>query len=89
MPEIGIRELKAHTSEVVREVREQGVSYIVTHRGHPAVLLIPVAGRAGEPLASVESDEAIWAEMMRLGEQMGREAILERTSAEVLSEMRG
>lgn len=41
MAEIGIKALKAHASEIVSEV-EEGGAYVVTRRGRPAAVLIPV-----------------------------------------------
>lgn len=42
MPTIGIRELKAQASDVVRQVKEQHAEYVVTVRGEPAALLLPI-----------------------------------------------
>jgi prevent-host-death family protein len=39
MKEIGIRELKARASEVVRRVAEQGECYTITRRGRPVGIL--------------------------------------------------
>lgn len=41
MPEIGIKKLKADTSRVISEVSE-GASYVVTKRGRPAAVIVPV-----------------------------------------------
>src|SRR6266516_7257642 len=41
MAEIGIKELKASASRVVEQV-EAGASYVVTRRGRPAAVLMPV-----------------------------------------------
>jgi len=41
MAEIGLRELKATASRVVDEV-QAGASYVVTKRGRPAAVLMPV-----------------------------------------------
>ncbi len=41
MPDIGVRELKTHTSEIVRNVREQRTRYVITYRGRPVGLLLP------------------------------------------------
>ncbi len=43
MPEIGIRQLKNETSEILRAVREERVEYIVTLRGEPVAILRPFA----------------------------------------------
>jgi len=41
MAEIGIKELKAAASRVIDEV-EEGAAYIVTKRGKPAAVLLPI-----------------------------------------------
>ncbi len=41
MAEIGIRELKAAASQVIDEV-EGGAAYVVTKRGKPAAVLLPI-----------------------------------------------
>jgi len=41
MPNVGIRELKARASEIVRAVREEGAVYEVTVRGEVAARLVP------------------------------------------------
>ena len=42
MPEIGIRQLKNETSEILRAVREDGAEYVITYRGQPVAVLRPV-----------------------------------------------
>ena len=42
MPRVGIRELKNGTSEIIRAVREEQVEYIVTYRGEPVALILPL-----------------------------------------------
>lgn len=44
MPTVGIRELKSQASEIVRQVREEQVEYVVTLRGEPVAILSPVEG---------------------------------------------
>ncbi|MGH2739609.1 MAG: type II toxin-antitoxin system Phd/YefM family antitoxin [Actinomycetota bacterium] len=41
MPEIGIKGLKAEVSRVITEV-SGGASYVVTKRGRPAAVIVPV-----------------------------------------------
>jgi len=41
MAEIGIKELKAAASQVIDEV-EGGAAYVVTRRGRPAAVLLPI-----------------------------------------------
>ncbi|GEM_PF-1181383 len=42
MPQVGIRELKNQAPEIMRTVREQGIEYIVTYRGEPVAVLLPL-----------------------------------------------
>ncbi len=39
---IGIRELRQKTAEVLRHVREEGKTYVITHQGRPVALLSPL-----------------------------------------------
>lgn len=39
---IGVRELKNRASEVLRDVEERGSAIVVTHRGRPTALLLPI-----------------------------------------------
>ena len=48
---IGIRELKAHASEILKGVRADGASYTVTHHGQAIARLIPLL-----PPRSLEED---------------------------------
>jgi prevent-host-death family protein len=49
--EIGVKALKATTSAVIEEV-EGGVAYIVTKRGRPAAVILPVEEAEDLVLAS-------------------------------------
>jgi prevent-host-death family protein len=60
MPEVGLRQLKAHASEILRDVREQRARYVVTHRGRPVAMLTPI----DEP--DVDAAEGGWDEFLRL-----------------------
>ena len=42
MPEIGIRQLKNETSEILRAVREEQAEYVITLRGQPVAVLKPI-----------------------------------------------
>jgi prevent-host-death family protein len=89
MAEVGVRELKARASEIIREVREQRTRYIITHRGRPVGLLIPLEESGSSALRGAgEPATAAWDELVRLGEEIGRGWRSPLTSAELLSEMR-
>jgi prevent-host-death family protein len=89
MPDIGVRDLKARASEIIRNVRERRARYIITYRGRPVGLLMPLeeAGPASLPSAG-EPTTAAWDELTRLGEEIGRDWRSPLSSAELLSEMR-
>lgn len=88
MAEIGVRELKTHASEILRRVRDQRARYVVTYRGRPVGLLVPLEGLGESPLPSEESASSAWEELVRLGEEIGRGWQSPLTGAELLSEMR-
>jgi prevent-host-death family protein len=87
MPEIGIRELKARASEIVRAVRDRRARYIVTYRGRPVGMLVPL-GEAPSAEAADEAVSAAWEDLTRLGEEIGQGWTAPQTSGELLSEMR-
>lgn len=87
MSEIGIRELKAQASKVLDEVREHGARYVITKRGRPVGVLLPIeeappAESAGPGAASA------WNELEALGEEIGRGWRSPKSSGEILSDLR-
>ena len=56
MAEIGVKELKANASAVIEKV-EGGAAYVVTKRGRPAAVLIPVD--EAEDLVLANADEYV------------------------------
>jgi len=48
MSAVGVRELKEHTSRIVRRVREEGETIEVTRRGEVVDLLTPVRRRVAD-----------------------------------------
>ncbi len=85
MPSIGVRELKIHVSEVMRDVRNTRARYVVTHRGQPVAVIVPYSPReAGEVLTREEG----WARFFEAGERLGQEWNTSLTALEVLDEMR-
>ena len=81
--EIGIRELKAHASEVVRAVKEKRARYIITQRGKPAALIIPLDA---EP--PVDKGDEVWENLMKIRDELGKGWQSEKSAVEILSEMR-
>jgi prevent-host-death family protein len=88
MPEIGVRELKTHASEIVRNVRERRARYVITFRGQPVGLLMPLEQTTDDLLVDTGAPVAAWEALTRLGEEIGKGWRSELTSTELLSEMR-
>ncbi|WP_299030288.1 type II toxin-antitoxin system prevent-host-death family antitoxin [uncultured Thermanaerothrix sp.] len=81
MPEyVGIRTLKAKAGEIVRNV-QQGVRYVVSIRGRPVALIIPI-----EPAPEPPKPDA-WETLYRTGRLL--EWNTSRTTEELLDEVRG
>lgn len=81
--EIGIRELKSRASEVVRAVKEERARYVITQRGKPAALIIPLDAAPPE-----KSADEVWEHLLKIGEELGKGWQSEKSAVEILSEMR-
>ena len=68
--EVGIRELKADASRIVRRVKETGATYVVTHRGQAAAVILPLdsAGRAPD----ADDAPGAWQEFVEAGHRLAR-----------------
>lgn len=64
---IGIRELKEHATEIVRQVREKGVAFQITNRGQVVAQLLPVR----PPKQSAKQVAAIWTDLDELAAEIG------------------
>ena len=80
MPEVGIRELKNRTSEIVRAVREGRAEYVITYRGRPVARLVPVAEEEG--------GEQAWQELDRLSREISARWQSDKSAVELLDEVR-
>ncbi len=56
---IGIRELKNRAAEIVRAVEEEGSGVVVTRRGRPAALLLPIGSPEAEDYAIAHAPEIV------------------------------
>ena len=80
----GVREIKEHTSQILRRVREGRETIDITYRGKVVARLEPV-----EPIGSDTGDFArIWADMDRLAEEIGARWPEGLSAAEAVSEQR-
>ncbi len=68
MRAVGIRELKAKASELVREVRDNESSIDITYRGRVVARLVPVVPE----LAEARSVDELWAEMDELAAEISK-----------------
>ena len=66
MSEVGIRELKANASELVRRVREEGEIIDITYYGEVVARMIP----AKRAKTTAEELERLWADMDKLAEEV-------------------
>ncbi|HHS96337.1 MAG TPA: type II toxin-antitoxin system Phd/YefM family antitoxin, partial [Chloroflexi bacterium] len=85
--QVGVRELKARASEIIRAVRDRRARYVITYRGRPVGLLLPLEEAGGVEGAAGPGTSA-WEELTRLGEEIGRGWQSPLTSTELLTEMR-
>jgi prevent-host-death family protein len=88
MTDIGIRELKAKTSKVVQNVRRRHARYIITHRGLPVAMLVPIDETLAKTPSTTAQADDVWAKLTQLGEHLAHDRPANESSADVLSEMR-
>lgn len=88
MRDIGVQELKARASEILRNVWKRRARYVITYRGRPIGMLSPVEQVPAIPTSTPESADEVWAELTRLGKEIGRGWRSTQTSTELLSQMR-
>ena len=68
MTEVGIRELKTQASDIIRRVRENNESYVVTYRGKPVAKLEPLA----DPEEKRYRAREVLAEMDKIAEEVSK-----------------
>ncbi len=85
MNEIGIRDLKAHASKLVRNVAEHHATYTVTCRGRAVGILAPTDFAA--PPAPGKAAEA-WARLESLADRLAAGRRGKKSALKALSEMR-
>jgi len=84
MRAIGVRELKARASLVLRRVRERGEEVEVTHHGRVVARLIPVTRERARPRASA----AVWSTLDRVAKEIGARWPKGRSAASTVREGR-
>lgn len=79
---IGIRELKSCASALVRAGREKRARYVITQWGKSVALLVPLDAPFPQP-----TEDAIWARLQKIREELGKGRQSEKRTLEILSEM--
>lgn len=85
MRQVGIRELKNDAPEIVRAVREEGAEYVITLRGRPVAMILPVDETTVRP--APPSDE-LRAALANLRAQIAAEWESDKGALELLDEQR-
>jgi prevent-host-death family protein len=93
MARVGVRELKNKATEILRDVRENQAEYVVTYRGRPMAVLLPVGedwleAEARRAVEAAEPGEEVWAELERLRHEIGQRWQSDKTAVELISEQR-
>jgi prevent-host-death family protein len=86
--QIGIRELKNQTSDVLRQVREEAAEYVITCHGNPVALLRPLESADAERWQKQRARDS-WQTLLELGTLLAESAPSARSPVEILAELRG
>jgi prevent-host-death family protein len=84
---IGVRELKNHTSRVIRAVREEMSEYVVTLRGEPVAVLRPLDEEEKHRLRQADIGETL-AEMKALAREVASAWTSQKSAVELVAEQR-
>jgi len=85
MKDIGIRELKAHASEIVRRVAEERAVYTVTCRGRAVGIICPASP---EPAAGTSGVADPWGRLEALADRIGQSRRKRKSALRELAAMR-
>jgi len=93
MVRVGVRELKNRATAIIRNVRENRAEYVVTHRGRPVAVLLPIdeewlATETSRAAAAAEPGEGLWAELEALRQEISLAWRSEQTAVELIAEQR-
>lgn len=84
MRAIGVRELKTHISEILRQVQEEGEVIEVTNHGEVVARLVPVR----RPMPSSQDNAAIWTDLDRLAAEIGKRLPEKVDAVEAINDVR-
>ena len=89
MQTIGVRELHTHTVEVLRQVREDGVEYVITDEGTPVARLVPVVREVIQIETMEETRETALEAYERLVQELRQKWPEGVTTQAIMDELRG
>lgn len=84
MSTVGVRELKSNTSAILNAVREEKARYTVTYRGEPIAVILPIEQAPSDE----QTQDEIWEELLRLGEEIFADWSSDKTASQLITEMR-
>ncbi len=93
MPRVGIRELKDRATEIMRSVRDEGAEYVVTYRGRPVAVLLPLEddwldAETRRAIAAASPGPDVQAELETLRREIGESWKSDKTAIELVAEQR-
>jgi prevent-host-death family protein len=69
---VGVRELKAQAARILRQVRDSGASYVLTHRGRAVGVILPLEPQVGSGPIDDSDGAAAWNDFLRAGRHLER-----------------
>lgn len=70
---VGVRDLKTHAAGIVQQVREARASYVITHRGEPVGMILPLDPvDAGTRTHDDEDGAGGWKAFLEAGRRLER-----------------
>ena len=85
MKSIGVRELKEHLSEILRQVQEEKEIVEVTNRGTAIARLIPIQ----QPQPTPANDGAVWISLEQLAEEISARWPRGVSAVDAVNDVRG
>lgn len=93
MPRVGVRQLKNEATEILRNVRENRAEYVITYRGRPVAVILPLdraflEEETRRAARAVEPGEELLAELESLRREIDRRWRSDRTAVDLVTEQR-
>lgn len=93
MPQVGIRELKNATSEILRGVRKEKAEYVITHRGKPVAVILPLHDdweelQTARTAAAARATAHFWERWDALGAGLDADWRSEQSAVDLIKEQR-